>query len=899
MKKVFCVISHTHWDREWYKPYEEFRLKLVDLIDRLLKIIEKYPEYVFHLDAQTVVLEDYLEIHPGNREILKKYIKSGNIIVGPWYLQNDFYLTSGESTIRNLIEGRRVANEFGKCANVGYAPDQFGNISQLPQILNNFGVDSFVFARGFSSYFRAEDGNVYRHHTPLEFVWEGADGTKLTAFHMRGWYNNAQRIPLDPKKAKAMVDNIMGDFHNKISTEYVLLMNGVDHLEAQDDLFEAIESFNAEYSDEAVMKQYTLEKYVKDVKARVAQNNTGLAVHKGELRMGGADNLLPGTLSSRHYIKVANVKMQNMFEQRLEPLYSMLELSGLKGVYSADHFRYGWKKLIQNHPHDTICGCSRDAVHRHSEDNYERLSEFANDMLDRGLTELAYHSEAVKAADGKGYIINIVNTTACEQSGVVKVTADILNSAGIKGFYIEDMAGEGVKFGISSKRTVRRDVTSPLNLPGSLLVDRYDIYMDAGTVKPYSVKGFRIVPDDKENAVIVNKNEAVLENEYVKVTVENLGRIDISFKETGETFKDAIYFEDKADRGNSYNYFGAGDTPITSKGFVPKIEVLENNELCGKIKLTWNMALPKSYDFEKLERSKNCEFTTVSLVLSLSAGDKLLKLDYEIDNRCLDHRLRMVTATGYGKGVKCFADMPFDITERVDYFFDVEPTTQTFPNTSFVSLEEGGHGVALLTEGAHAAEHISEGELAVTLLRATGLIERRWDLEPIGGEMWEAPENQCIRKIKGRLALTGYNGNAAEAGIPNYSIMFRTPLCGIAVPADRRIFAGGRTAVQDTTLEDFFYLPDYWPEAMVKDNASSVTVSGEGIAVSALKQSEDANGIVLRFYNYSEKESTAEISACGNIYRSDMAEESRKLSGKDNVKLSVAPKEIVTLYIEK
>ena len=101
----FIVISHTHWDREWYMSFSSFRLKLVDLIDRLIGIINKDNSYIFHLDAQTVVLEDYLELRPYNKEVLKKYITSGNIIVGPWYLQNDFYLTSGESTVRNLQIG--------------------------------------------------------------------------------------------------------------------------------------------------------------------------------------------------------------------------------------------------------------------------------------------------------------------------------------------------------------------------------------------------------------------------------------------------------------------------------------------------------------------------------------------------------------------------------------------------------------------------------------------------------------------------------------------------------------------------------------------------------------------------------------------------------------------------
>ena len=162
--KYFCVVSHTHWDREWYMPLEWFKLKLVDLIDHLLATLEKYPAYIFHLDAQTVVLEDYLEYRPSRRETLRRYITEGRLVVGPWYLQNDFYLTSGESTIRNLLEGRRIAASFGNCGKVGYAADQFGNISQLPQILNNFGLDNFVFGRGLADYEVGPQGSDHQNH---------------------------------------------------------------------------------------------------------------------------------------------------------------------------------------------------------------------------------------------------------------------------------------------------------------------------------------------------------------------------------------------------------------------------------------------------------------------------------------------------------------------------------------------------------------------------------------------------------------------------------------------------------------------------------------------------------------------------------------------------------------
>ena len=130
------LISHTHWDREWHLTFQQFRLKLVHLVDGLLDILDRDAAYEhFMLDGQTIVLDDYLQIRPEREDDLRKYIQNGRVLIGPWYILPDEFLVSPESTIRNLLEGDRGAKRFGPKMRVGYIPDPFGHIGQMPQIL--------------------------------------------------------------------------------------------------------------------------------------------------------------------------------------------------------------------------------------------------------------------------------------------------------------------------------------------------------------------------------------------------------------------------------------------------------------------------------------------------------------------------------------------------------------------------------------------------------------------------------------------------------------------------------------------------------------------------------------------------------------------------------------------
>src|SRR2546426_7613736 len=230
------LVPHTHWDREWYQTFQQFRIRLVHAVDRLLDILDREDKFThFMLDGQTIVLDDYLEVRPEQEELLKYYIRSGRIQVGPWYLQPDEFLVSGESLVRNLQIGLRQAAEYGEPMRVGYVPDCFGHIAQLPQILRGFGIDNAVFWRG-----------VGEEAHKSEFYWAAPDRTQVLVIFLASamGYSNARDMPLVPEEFAARVELLAAPLLPMATTNTLLFMNGSDHLEPQDGLPETIEVAN-------------------------------------------------------------------------------------------------------------------------------------------------------------------------------------------------------------------------------------------------------------------------------------------------------------------------------------------------------------------------------------------------------------------------------------------------------------------------------------------------------------------------------------------------------------------------------------------------------------------------------------------------------------------------------
>ncbi|MBQ8858647.1 MAG: hypothetical protein IJ012_02535, partial [Clostridia bacterium] len=836
--------------------------------------------------AQTVVLEDYLEIHPERREVLEKYITSGNIRVGPWYLQNDFYLSSGEATIRNLQIGREIANTFGRCGKVGYMPDQFGLPTQIPQIFAGFGIDHFVFGRGYQKYTLNETGELCGVRLPTEFIWEGPDGSQATTTFMPLFYCNAQHISSEPEKARALFDSIERIFSPMQTTPYILMMNGVDHFEPQADVREIIAGLREQGVD---ARQSGLDEYADlQDEALVGQE---LSIVRGALNYGKDNQILRGCWSSRVYLKRETVRAQDALEHKLEPLYAYLENGGFRKTYPKAELRYLWKCLLKNLPHDSVCGCSADAVHRHMENRFEEIGELTEELLSRGLQALAHHSAHPAAKDG-GYCVALFNPTARTQSGVAECTLRLRTEDGIDAFALVDERGNEVPYEIVERSRGQVDLFSPLNLPGTAEMDSIKIRLLAANIPPYTATTYAVEPREESTALPAPAARDYIENEYYRIGVEN-GRLTVTDLRTGKTYVDPIRVEDSTDRGDAYVYrFLPGEVATVVS---PTVGVAEIGALAETIELCYTYARPATLDSEThLPTDKMAEIK-MRLRLTLAKGSDAVAVSYGFVNTAENHRTRIALDSGI-LGGKLYTDSPFDVDEREPHRFCPQSDSDTQCNSTFASITDGARRFTVFTEGQHEVEQVGE-TLYVTVLRATGHINiNHRTLELIGAERWSIPGNQCLRPLSGRFAFS-FGGADTAANLFEAAKFFRCGFLSTGEAFDIKKLTGGRIADQHPELSGLFYLPD--PNAgRTIPSAPLLTVDNEEIAVTCAKTG-NSHGQIIRLVNLSATPAEATLTFSGRAFSTTLAEDADTYIGENGCRLTFGPKQIITLRIVK
>lgn len=839
------VVPHTHWDREWYHGAGRFRQRLVALVDELLADEADVP---FLLDGQGIVVDDYLAVRPERRDALAARLADESIEAGPWYVLADELIPSGEALVRNLLAGRRTLAALGaESPPVLYCPDSFGHPAALPVLAAGFGFGVVVLWRGYGGR-RWPDGDAA--------WWRGPDGARTLLFHLPpDGYEFGSSLPPARDEARARWERMREVLAPRARLGLVLVQNGADHHARQARVREAVRNLAAAAAPDRA-RFATLRDFARQAVERAT--TTPLDEVSGELRDSyGYTWTLQGTFATRAGQKRANARVERLLLREAEPWSALACLRG--GPSRVPLVRAAWRRLLECHPHDTLCGCSTDEVARAMDARLEDALAQARGIRDDALLDLQAHDPALAREQRKAWrpVVVVRNAAPRPRGGVAELELltflqDVPVGPGSGGTAAKVTSWRGAPVALEGgtvplqllSRDVRHDRTeSPRHYPDDDLVEAAKVVAWVEPVRGYGTRALvqeaRAVPTTVPPDVTpVTAGDRWISNGILSVHADGAGRIRLTSAAHALDIPDLVGFEDVGDRGDTYTHSPVGR--VISDARLTSLRVLHRGPLRGALAETWSIRVPaalrKPGEGEEAAlpgRSGRPVDIAVNVVFELDAGAGFVRLRVSGRNDARDHRLRIVLRTGVA-GATHHADAAFGPVERAPLEVpsgdqQAETPPPTAPLHRWVTRANARHGVALVSDGLAEYEATDVGAWAVTLVRAVGELSRNDLPERPGHAGWPTPTPgaQCPGRFGAILALVPHG-----------------PLAPATLDAVERAADDALLPLRGATLRSALHLPA---------PTLGAELEGEGLAFGAMKDAEDGDGIVLRCVNVTDR----------------------------------------------
>ena len=751
------IVHHTHWDREWYRTFGDFRYRLLQGVGHIVDLLERDAIPSFLLDGQSVIAEDVRSVlDESTLEKFLRFVASGRIEVGPWFVMPDEFLVRGESLLRNLRRGMKCARDLGANPSVLYLPDTFGHSSQMPQLATSLGLRFAVVGRGVNR----RQANLW---------WAGADGSSIFthAFPTREGYYNPQLTQDDfVEAAHAYVDEVSEsvDCPDSSEPEPILLTAGADHTLPPRDwcrrkelLLESL-PFVESRLDEALAR---LHDFV------VEQGGPAAGTLNGELRDHRRAFLLPGIASARVDVKIENQRAEDLLLSELEPLTCWLfsspvyrrdsgdtdchleddrELHGR--LWAPKHIDELWRALMLNHPHDSIGGCSIDAVHEANHARYTLVRTAAARHRDDILRHLTGWIPG-----SPNMLLHVFNVLPWVQDESIFVAEVDVPEASDKGAISlrRPLTGENVPVQILDRAPTDGFYSEMERAPGWDEGWKYRIAFRA-PARGVERSVFQIVPcesDARESDGFEHADSAPIDNDFLEIGFEGNTGLVIHDLNAGRSIR--LWLEWHRDDGDSYNSDPLPETLVT--GTLDH----ESSHIYRGTLISWVACVIDGPDG-----------TNVRLNAELRHREPFVRFSVEIDNRSRDTRLSLClrrdgshTATTMASR----ADTPYDFVSR-HHVVDEESFLQGFseiadeqtelaprehPSLSTVVVDQ----IQFMHVGVHGYDVEPGPTLRATLLRSYGQLSKgALRVRGTGaGPHLPTPQAQMLSKIEHSFAV--------------------------------------------------------------------------------------------------------------------------------------------------
>ena len=873
-----AIVPHSHWDREWYAPFEAYRVRLVSMLDQVLDLLETDSAYDhFHMDGQVAAIDDYLELRPENAERVASLVAADRLSIGPWYVLMDEFCVSGETIVRNLQLGLSRARQLGAETFTGYLPDMFGHVAQMPQLLRLAGIEHAVVWRGVPSAV-----------TSRAFTWVSPDGSRVRAEYLPVGYASGAFLPKEPDELKRRLAAHEQEIAGFIGPEGpMLLMNGGDHQDPQAWMPNLVAKTNS--------AQDHFELYTTALAPFLAGQPDPEQCWSGELRSGARAPLLMGVLSNRVDVKQAAASAESTLERLAEPMATLWLPPDL---WPSALLARAWQQLILNSAHDSICACSVDAVGRAVTSRYDTAGALADEVIRsaRAIAGVATARSGIVVAnslaeDRRGTIELILGgdelpagaqliegrpAGTVVRAGVGADLGRILGELAAGGDLGPAGRAEGADLSEPGEPlliTLFSDPTRPADPAMAPVMAEAWARAGAGRGEPLTVQvvtaGWQRVvvqtgpipgwgwamwqpslPSPGPVTVVEGPGAVEMTNGLLSVTVhKDTGLVDAArLAVRGNAVSGAAVgglnrIVEEGDGGDTYN-FSPLERPAVDRPTSVEVEVVQSGPVRAVVRVTgvyaWNPP------------------TAVVTEVELRAGEAAVRFATSFDHASRDHRVRALFPLVRRAG-ESLAECAFTAVARRDAEGGAqEEALATFPSRRWVSAG----GTTVHHQGLLEYELVDESAIALTLLRATGILSR-----------------------------------PAPPARPN--------VAGPAMPLTDPQLPGPRTFRYAVSLDD----PDPWSTAdqlwtdlqavraegngPLADRGRRLEISLGGNRVSALHR-DQAGRLVIRLFNPRREPSVARLAGrtgvvidLGGVPLSEWAEQ-----------VVVAPDEIVTLRLD-
>ncbi len=890
------IINAGHLDIEWYQPLHSYRFWTVEALQEFKNAAKRADYKCYILDGQTFPLEEYLEVHPEDKEEMREYIKEGKLAIGPFYTQFDEWLPSAENIIRNCIFGRRYCNNFGGYMKAGYLPDNFGHPFQIPQILQNFGIDSLLFMRGMPE--------IQGGH-PDEFIYEGLDGSRVLAIHFREGYNGAFDMynkaidPIQPREVPYYADYLSYEWHRELAdhddperiakslitnakkmahrfpSTIIPLVAGGDHLPPQTNIGDSIRYAN-NMQDEIEFIMGTPEDYVKLVRSKMETP----PVYKMELIGSKYQYLLMGALSTRSYLKKQNFACEALLEKYAEPITALAFMHGYQDNASLLH--EAWRYLLINSAHDSIHGSSVDETHIDMESRFGASRQIAAGVIHDAMAYMGKRIARNRSAENERSVL-VYTPVSAAAAQPVEVYLPISDES----ICIISQDGSALPTQVIKREKAE---LNGIGMPRNDLFP-HPVYRKVLFLAPLAkdaVSVYTAVKTSSSPDIALMGDDTYIENAYLKIYTAN-GLLSIYDKQADKHYYNLNMLEEEADAGDAWDY-----SPPWLLGQLNRTSSVEFSSsltkigaVAASIEQKGIMRVPVCLNGD--ERSADTVPMPITFTITLFSNRKRLDVKLQLDNKACDHRVRLripmnVKASSIrSQGHLAVIDRP--VSRQVEIEPWKQPPTQLLPFREWLAAEDEKNGLAVAFKGLYDYEAINDPltnkpDVFVTLLRSFEMMGRINTVQRDGAasEAFRTRGAQCQGIQTFEWSYIPYEVKAMhETTFIEEAQAFLFPPLSHAI----------RSKAEKNTPAAF-HKPFTWKE--------------KNIQLSAFKRAHDLDGFVLRLYENQgvETDIRLELNGFCRAFESNMNEDtlSEMAIDVETLQLHFDPYKVITIKLQ-